>query len=298
MGGPAAGENHAPALHASIATVAGLAARAVAKVAGEIRVAASLPPHTNRLPEAAPRPGNVDRTLHTAATRPASPRQPAAAAQRQQSVFGSVAIGFRRMPAVERLQASFREMRSGAVLSCKGASCTPRRATLVSQVATLRDRGFLDKLSGINRKVNAFVAYRRDIDNHGVVDYWSTPLETLARGSGDCEDYAILKMALLSELGIPASSMSVVVLSDERRGLYHAVLSVRTTSGFYILDNMHDRVLLDRDIPHYQPLYSASEGRGYIHGRRTTGETLVSGLRLEAIAPGEGPATLGRAGLR
>ena len=62
-----------------------------------------------------------------------------------------------------------------------------------------------------------------------VLDYWAKPSEILAHRAGDCEDFAILKMAALLRAGIPAQSMSLVVLQDRRRKFFHAVLSVSTS---------------------------------------------------------------------
>ena len=41
-----------------------------------------------------------------------------------------------------------------------------------------------------------------DLEHHGQIDVWSSPLATLARGAGDCEDYAIAKFIALQRAGI------------------------------------------------------------------------------------------------
>jgi len=98
------------------------------------------------------------------------------------------------------------------------------------------------------------VAYRTDEDNHGRLDYWSTPNETLSRSSGDCEDYAILKMALLARLGVPMTAMEIVVVKDTSRRLFHAVLSVALEGRSMILDNMTDAVETDTEKRSYRGL--------------------------------------------
>jgi len=206
------------------------------------------------------------------------------------SVFGSIAISFRRLPALDRMQPSYVEMDASRYLDCAATACGASRAALDRDLAPVRDQGFLAKVEAVNTLVNAHVTYARDIDSYGVLDHWATPSQTLERGVGDCEDYAILKMALLAELGIPRTSMSVVVLSDDRRGLFHAVLAVKTNRGFYILDNLSDSVKVDSQIAHYSPLYSMSEGKGFIHGRKArSGGEAISRVSLDTVAPGEGP---------
>jgi hypothetical protein len=94
---------------------------------------------------------------------------------------------------------------------------------------------------------------------------------------------------VLAKAGVPAKSMSLVVLRDERRNVYHAVLAIRTSHGSYILDNLHSAIRRDVELPDYMPLYSVSAGRGYIYGRRG-GKSLLSASAsgFDAIAPGEG----------
>lgn len=219
-------------------------------------------------------------------SRQASPKKPATA---QNELLASVAIPFGRLPALAQLQPVYDDMAAGLFRDCRTATCENARATLETVIGAGKPRGFLELIGAVNRSVNRLVAYRRDSDIHRVVDYWATPSQTLNSGIGDCEDYAILKMAVLAKAGVPARSMSLVVLRDERRGVYHAVLAIRTSAGSYILDNLNSAVLRDVDLPDYMPLYSVSAGRGYIYGRRGGGSLLsASAAGLDAIAPGEG----------
>lgn len=265
----------------------------IASHAGTLAAAVARSWAVARRAEAAAMPG-IDQTIRTSSTgRAASP----AAAGQVEDVFGSVAISFRRLPALQKIKPSYRQMtppegNGSPLAACAGGGCSQPMTAIAAAVDALHGVGFAHKVRTVNAIVNAHVTYRRDADNYGVVDHWATPGETLERGSGDCEDYAILKMALLARLGVPASSMSVVVLRDERRDVFHAVLSLRTNRGHLILDNVRDRVLMDRDLPHYLPLYSISAaGKGFIHGRRSGGQPLLAGgVPFGAIAPGEGPS--------
>lgn len=66
------------------------------------------------------------------------------------------------------------------------------------------------RVTALNDFVNRRVEFVSDADNWGQVDYWSGPIETLARGRGDCEDYAIAKYFLLVAAGIPVSQLRLV----------------------------------------------------------------------------------------
>lgn len=233
----------------------------------------------------------ADMTIRTASTTRANAPPLPAKAGKTGDVFGSVAIAFRRLPAIDRLAPALDEMDRTSLMRCEGEACTEPRGALMQDLRAMRGVSLLDKAMAVNARVNAHVRYQRDADNYGVIDHWATPLEILKRRAGDCEDYAILKMALLRELGVAGEDMAVVVLRDESRGLYHAVLSLRAENGEHlILDNMRDAVLADGALPHYLPLYSISAGKGFIHGRRAGSSPVqMSSMPLDKVAPGEGP---------
>lgn len=204
------------------------------------------------------------------------------------SVFSSFAIPISGLSTKQRWKRVLADVKSADFQPCSEGSCSPAKTKLVKDIAAAKDQKFLAKLSTVNRSVNTVVSYRRDIDIHGRLDYWASPAETVARAQGDCEDVAILKMAALRASGIPTSSMSIVVLRDTMRQVFHAVLSVRTSHGNFILDNAKNLVVLDTDLPRYQALYSMSEDRSWVHGYRQE-VAVTSGMSLEAIMPGEGP---------
>src|SRR5262249_3645995 len=56
------------------------------------------------------------------------------------------------------------------------------------------------RLGWLNQTVNMTVKQASDWALYGDADYWASPLQTLDRGAGDCEDYAILKYVALREL--------------------------------------------------------------------------------------------------
>jgi predicted transglutaminase-like cysteine proteinase len=75
--------------------------------------------------------------------------------------------------------------------------------------------------------------------NKWVVEKWSYPDD----GYGDCEDYVLLKRRLLIEAGWPREALLITVVRD-RRGDGHAVLTVKTDKGEYILDNQNVDIVL------------------------------------------------------
>ena len=90
----------------------------------------------------------------------------------------------------------------------------------------------------VNRQVNAAIEPETDMDHWGVVDRWDYPLD----GKGDCEDYALLKRKMLMRAGYPRQALLITVVKD-LDGDGHAILTVKTNRGDFVLDNLHDKVL-------------------------------------------------------
>lgn len=119
-------------------------------------------------------------------------------------------------------------------------------------------------LAMVNRWVNWHVRF---VDDRNA-DQWSSAVDTLARGSGDCEDFAIAKMALLQRLGVPADDMFLVLVRERLRPVDHAVLAVRRDGGFQVLDSRTDLVRPAEEITDYLPMLSYSGSFAWTYGRR------------------------------
>jgi predicted transglutaminase-like cysteine proteinase len=91
----------------------------------------------------------------------------------------------------------------------------------------------------INKSINAAIEPVNDWEHWGIEDQWDYPTD----GKGDCEDYALLKRKLLMDAGVPRQSLLMTVVRDEN-GDGHAVLTLKTTRGDYILDNKTDEIRL------------------------------------------------------
>lgn len=89
----------------------------------------------------------------------------------------------------------------------------------------------------VNNAVNTTVTPRTDLESWGREEYWSYP-----DGTGDCEDYVLEKRRELMRLGIPAGNLLITVVRQPN-GEGHAVLTVRTSRGDFILDNLEPRIL-------------------------------------------------------
>ena len=112
---------------------------------------------------------------------------------------------------------------------CDGPAVAAENVELTAKVF-----GELDR---VNRQVNGSIEAVTDMDHWGVVDRWDYPLD----GKGDCEDYALFKRKLLADAGLPRQALLITVVRDHN-GDGHAILTVRTSRGDFVLDNLADRV--------------------------------------------------------
>lgn len=132
----------------------------------------------------------------------------------------------------------------GYVVFCENnpRECRNRSGALKRiQLTTQR----LLELDDVNRMVNETIEPVTDREAYGISEYWTVPDKR-----GDCEDYALLKRRILESRGWPQSALLITVVRDER-GDGHAVLTVRTAQGDYILDNKTSEILAWSQTPYH-----------------------------------------------
>ena len=134
--------------------------------------------------------------------------------------------------------------------------------------SSLKGNDLMARLEGVNSYVNARVRYVEDHTQFGVSDRWMTASETLGRGRGDCEDFAIAKRAMLRAAGVADKDLYLVVLKDLTRRADHAVLVVRANGRFLVLDNGTNRIVDSSTAADYKPIFSFTANRSYTHGYR------------------------------
>jgi predicted transglutaminase-like cysteine proteinase len=117
---------------------------------------------------------------------------------------------------------------------CKTKPSTPRDVVLSTQAWKDLDR--------VNRWVNTNIKPMTDMDHWGVVERWNYPDD----GYGDCEDYVLLKRRMLMQAGWPREALLITVVRD-KHGDGHAILTVKTDKGEFVLDNQNDQILLWSD---------------------------------------------------
>lgn len=111
------------------------------------------------------------------------------------------------------------------------------------------------RLGQINRAINLAIKSASDLALYGQIDVWSSPLATLTKGAGDCEDYAIAKFVALRQAGIAPDDLRIVVMHDTISGEDHAVAAARLDGHWLTLDNRRMAMVEDSDVRNYRPTY-------------------------------------------
>ena len=114
---------------------------------------------------------------------------------------------------------------------CAGAGTAPRDLALSAEA--------WKDLVRVNKSVNKTIKPLTDLEHWGLVERWSYPDD----GYGDCEDYVLLKRRMLIQSGWPREALLVTVVRDSKDD-GHAVLTVTTNKGDYVLDNQNEDILL------------------------------------------------------
>jgi predicted transglutaminase-like cysteine proteinase len=136
--------------------------------------------------------------------------------------------------------------------SCQSAAALQFLA-IVDKARTLEGRA---RLGDINRAINLKIKPMSDLALYGAEDVWSPPLVTLAKGAGDCEDYAIAKFVALQEAGVSADDLRIVILRDDIREEDHAVVAARLDGNWLVLDNQHMVMVEDQQVrDYYRPIF-------------------------------------------
>jgi predicted transglutaminase-like cysteine proteinase len=92
-------------------------------------------------------------------------------------------------------------------------------------------------LKEVNDRVNHTIKPMTDMDHYGTIQWWRYPDD----GAGACHSYALLKRRLLMKAGWPRQALLMTIV-HEADGEGHAVLTVETDRGEFILDNLTDDI--------------------------------------------------------
>jgi predicted transglutaminase-like cysteine proteinase len=142
------------------------------------------------------------------------------------------------------------------------------------------------QLVQVNHFFHRHVTYREDIHVWGKSDYWATPLQTLMRGEGDCEDYSIAKYVSLLEAGIPNERLRLIYVRARIGGPASPVTRPHMVLAYYespgaeplILDSLTRDVLPASERTDLFPVFSFNSESLWVGGNRATSNSPTSRL--------------------
>jgi predicted transglutaminase-like cysteine proteinase len=175
--------------------------------------------------------------------------------QRSGEPFGlSSAVPVKAGKLVQKWQTVNREIKSevAVLLRCLAyRHCSIAAQKFLKIIAEGREHEGLDRVGHINRAINLSIVPMSDIRQWGVTDRWSSPLETLSTGHGDCEDYAIAKYVALLAAGVSKKDVKIVIarVGNEE----HAIVTVRVAEAWIVLENRWLALVPDVEVRHITP---------------------------------------------
>ena len=143
-----------------------------------------------------------------------------------------------------------------------GPTTLVRAQALLDEINEVTGQDDDARLKAVNTFFNRHVLYRDDQETWGQVDYWSSPLELLSKGQGDCEDFAIAKYFSLIASGVSGGKMRLVYVRAQIGVAVqaHMVLAYYPTPNAepLILDNLISDIRPASRRPDLVPVFSFS----------------------------------------
>lgn len=147
--------------------------------------------------------------------------------------------------------------------------------TMLAETGNLDDE---EKLRRVNTFFNRRTAFEDDIVIWQQKDYWATPLETLGRRAGDCEDFSIAKYMSLRLLGIPAEKLRLIYVRATMGAPGSGISQAHMVLGYYpsptaeplVLDNLIGDIRPASRRPDLFPVFSFNSEGLWVSGSATS----------------------------
>ena len=217
-------------------------------------------------------------------------------------VFGSGMLGVLALQAQpDAVALDFDEGRlQGRMQSRYGAAGVQRLGQWLAMLTAQKSRPLSQQLPVVNEFWNRAGVQTEDSMLWAQPDYWATPLETLGKGAGDCEDYVIGKYFSLLRLGVPGEKLRLIYVRARMGGAGSTQSIAHMVLGYYetpmaeplVLDSMVDFLLLSSQRKDLTPVFSFNAQGVYVAGaqpssvdRITRWRDLLTRMKQEGFLP-------------
>lgn len=133
-----------------------------------------------------------------------------------------------------------------------GAGVTPRFNAWKNLIGSLSGAADNDRLRKVNDFVNRQTQFGEDAIIWAQPDYWATPLETLGRAAGDCEDFAIAKYFTLIEAGTAPDKLRLIYVRAKTGGDELAPTVAHMVLAYYAQPSA-EPLIMDNLLPDIRP---------------------------------------------
>jgi predicted transglutaminase-like cysteine proteinase len=158
-----------------------------------------------------------------------------------------------------------------------------------------------EQLDAVNRFFNQQLSFQDDTRIWRQTDYWATPEESLIKGAGDCEDYALAKYFSLRQLGIPSEKLRITYVKALTQNQAHMVLTFYSTPAAepLVLDNLIGDIRPASQRKDLLPVYAFNAEGLYLPGanggkrssdskKLSRWQDVLKKMQAEGFAVGEG----------
>jgi len=160
--------------------------------------------------------------------------------------------------------------KSQATLIAKyGNEAMPNFLAWQSMMNAIMDKSEYDKIKRVNEFINRRILWGDDQAIWGQVDYWATPMDTLGKGAGDCEDFVIIKYYTLLTLRVQVPKLRLVYVEAKNANVITGGNQAHMVLAYYsspdaepmLMDNLITEIRPASRRPDLVPLFSFnSEG--------------------------------------
>jgi predicted transglutaminase-like cysteine proteinase len=158
-----------------------------------------------------------------------------------------------------------------------------------------------EQLNAVNHFFNRQLSFQDDTRIWHQTDYWATPVESLIKAAGDCEDFALAKYFSLRHLGIPSEKLRITYVKALTQNQAHMVLTFYSspTADPLVLDNLIDEIRPASQRKDLLPVYAFNAEGLYLPGanggkrssdskKLSRWQDVLKKMQIEGFAVGEG----------
>lgn len=156
----------------------------------------------------------------------------------------------------------------------------------IKLVTKYRDSDTIDKLYAANDFFNVQLQFTTDAHTWKQEDYWATPLESLSKQQGDCEDFSLAKYVSLILMGIDEDKLRLIYVQAQVGPDPNKDIQAHMVTAYYpqpgaeplILDNLIKDIRPASQRKDLKPVFSFNAADLWVSGQTSSYQNSQSRL--------------------